>query len=81
MLGGKVNGGRILGKYPTKLGKDGELNYGRGRILPSTGWEGVWSGLSEWMGVENDAELAKILPNAQNFPESKLFREQELFNK
>ena len=78
MLGGKVNGGRILGKYPTKLGKNGELNFGRGRILPSTGWEGVWSGLSEWMGVEND-ELAKIL-QMQNFPESKLFRKEELFN-
>eukprot|EP00505_MAST-04D_sp_SCG-Rhode-Island_P001246 Stramenopile-MAST_4_protein_1246 len=79
VVGGKVNGGKILGKYPTKLGNDGELNIGRGRIIPSTGWEGVWSGLSEWMGVENDEELTQVLPNLKNFPESKLFRRDELF--
>ena len=79
VMGGKVNGGKILGKYPNKLGSDGELNYGRGRILPSTGWEGPWAGLAEWMGVENDEELVKILPNLKNFGESKLFRRKEMF--
>merc|ERR1711988_1461893 len=79
VLGGEINGGKILGKYPTKLGADGELNFGRGRIIPSTSWESVWTGLSEWMGVENDEDLTKVLPNLKNFQEEKLFRKGVLF--
>ena len=61
------------------MGADGELNFGRGRIIPSTSWESVWTGLSEWMGVENDEDLTKVLPNLKNFQEEKLFRKGVLF--
>lgn len=79
LISGALNGGKILGRYPYKLGAEGELNFGRGRILPSTPWEGPWAGLSEWMGIETEEELVKVLPNIKNFPESKLFRRSEIF--
>ena len=33
----------------------------------------------EWMGVENDEDLTKVLPNLKNFQEEKLFRKGVLF--
>jgi hypothetical protein len=38
------------------------LNIGRGRLIPTTPWEGVWNGLAEWFGV-NAANRNSILPN------------------
>ena len=42
MAGGAVKGGQILGDYPS-LGEDSDVNLGRGRLLPTTGWEQVRS--------------------------------------
>ena len=78
ILGGEVKGGQILGKYPDKLGADGSLNIGRGRILPTTSWEALWNGLSEWFGVVQ-GEIDKVLPNKKNFPADQLFKKDQLF--
>jgi cullin-associated NEDD8-dissociated protein 1 len=66
-LGGAVRGGQILGKYPSNLDVSGELNIGNGRLLPTTPWESIWNGISQWLGIENAADLNKILPNRPNF--------------
>ena len=52
---------------PGKLGDDGLLNIGRGRVLPTTSWEAMWNGLAEWFGIVPD-EMDKVLPNKKNFP-------------
>lgn len=63
IMGGKVKGGQVLGKYPEVLTEDGPWSIGRARMMPSTSWDAVWNGVSEWMGVEADEEMLGILPN------------------
>ena len=69
MVGGPVQGGRLHGVYPDDLNPDtSELEVGRGRgvFIPSMPWEGMWYGLSQWFGVDED-RLLDVLPNAVNF--------------
>jgi hypothetical protein len=54
-------------KYPPSLQETHELNLGRGLLLPTTPWEGMWKGVAEWFGVE-PAQMKTVLPNAENFP-------------
>jgi len=76
IMGGDVNGGRILGKYPDSF--DGDLDAGgRGRIIPTTPWDAVWNGIAQWMGVNDETLLREILPNAK-WDDSK-FTKEDLF--
>ena len=68
VAGGAVNGGQILGKFPDDLTDDGELNIGRGRLIPTTSWEVIWQPIASWFGIEDD-EMSFVLPNLENFPE------------
>ena len=47
--GGSVNGGKIHGSYPDDLTDASLLNAGRGRIIPTTPWEGLWQPVGEWL--------------------------------
>lgn len=78
VVGGKIRGARILGKYPTTLTDDGPLSLGRGRLIPELPFESVWQGVAEWFGVPAD-KIAKVLPNAANFPAEQIFTQAELF--
>ena len=66
VLGGNVKGGRILGQYPSDLTETGPYSISRGRYMPTTSWESIWNGVSEWMGVEDPTEMEYILPNLGN---------------
>ena len=68
-----------MGEYPAKLDETGELNIGRGRVIPTTPWEALWKGLAQWLDVEED-QLDTILPNMKNFESSQLFSKDILFN-
>lgn len=63
VMGGDVKGGQILGQYPSDLTTDGPVNIGRGRLIPTTSWESVWSSVVQWMGLETEEELDYCLPN------------------
>ena len=76
MAGGAVKGGQILGDYPS-LGEESEVNLGRGRVLPTTGWEQIWNGIGGWFGVP-DADMDTVLPCRRHFRGS-LFSHDELF--
>jgi hypothetical protein len=41
-------------------------------------WEGMWYGLAQWFGVDED-QMAEVLPNAANFPDTALHTQEELF--
>ena len=81
MMGGEVKGGKILGQYPYDITKDGPLNIGRGRMIPTTPWDAIWKGVIQWMGVE-DADLDVCLPNANSTVDApfRLFDRDDLFN-
>ena len=80
ILGGQVNGGRILGEYPTNLMKNSPLNIGRGRLIPTTPWDAVWNGVIGWLGVKDDEGLDYILPNRNSFPDNILFDADDLYS-
>lgn len=79
MAGGSVNGGRILGQYPENLGPEGDLNVGRGRLIPTLSWEAMWNGVVEWFGVE-PSQMSYVLPNVHKFSDSEKFTKSELFD-
>ena len=54
VLGGDVNGGQILGKYPSRLTEAGAEVLDRGRVMPTKSWEAVWNALALWFGVSAD---------------------------
>jgi len=81
LMGGQVKGGQILGSYPDDF--DGPLvARGRGRMIPSTPWDAVWYGISQWMGVNETPNLDYIVPgreaeiqNEEFFDKSDLFKD------
>lgn len=66
VMGGAISGSQVLGEYPTDLlelsAEEGGLNVGRGRIIPTTPWEGIWYPIARWMGVSED-QMSTVLPN------------------
>ena len=79
MVGGGVKGGQILGEYPADLSESSDQWIRRGRMIPTTPFDSVWNGVSQWMGVESEADLDFVLPNRQNFDASTFFTKQDLF--
>ena len=45
MLGGSLNGGKIMGTFP-KLSSDSDHWLTRGRMIPTSPWEAVWNGVA-----------------------------------
>ena len=65
-----------MGEYPGSF--NGDLDAGRGRMIPTTSWDAIWNGIAQWLGVEDEELLHKILPNSK-WDESK-FTKTDLFN-
>jgi uncharacterized protein (DUF1501 family) len=78
IAGGSVKGGRIHGQYPNDLTEAGILNVGRGRLIPTTPWEGMWAGLAQWFGVTSQKIASSVLPNIGNF-QTNIFGAADLF--
>jgi len=66
MMGGAVRGGQIHGTYPDNLTDDGGRMLGRGRAIPTTGWEVVFKSTAEWFGCDAE-DMPEILPNMGSF--------------
>ena len=79
MSGGAIKGGKIKGTYPSPLGPDSDYWLQRGRIIPTTPWESIWNGVSQWLGIHNDADLDWALPNRKSFSTCSLFSDKDLF--
>jgi len=78
MMGGQVKGGQMLGKYPSDL--DGPLITKRARVIPTTPWDAVWYGISEWLGVTDAEVLNNIILNRETEIENgEFFDKTELF--
>jgi uncharacterized protein (DUF1501 family) len=78
IAGGSVKGGKIHGQFPDDLTENGILNVGRGRLIPTTPWEGMWAGLAEWFGVASE-NIGSVLPNIGNFQRN-IFKAADLFD-
>ena len=56
------------GTYPSDIGEGNPGDIGRGRQIPTMGWEGLWYGIAQWMDVA-PSKILEVLPNAVNFEE------------
>ena len=80
MLGGGLNGGKIMGNYPEDLSDKSDYWVRRGRMIPTVPFDSVWNGISQWMGVQGDDDLNFVLPNRINFEKcSRMFTGHDLF--
>ena len=66
-VGGGLKGGKVHGRFIDEYGEMGTQNVGRGRLIPTTPWEGWWSPIVRWFGVDGEEEVKKVLPNLGNF--------------
>jgi uncharacterized protein (DUF1501 family) len=66
VMGGPVQGGRVLGSFPdlTLEGND-DVGYG-GRLIPTTSVDQFFAELLRWFGV-SAANMSYVLPNIANF--------------
>ncbi|GFH56746.1 hypothetical protein CTEN210_13222 [Chaetoceros tenuissimus] len=46
-------------------------------MIPSTPWDSVWNGVSEWFGITTDEELDYVIPNRNTF--SKLLSANDIY--
>lgn len=84
MLGGSIDGKKVLGKYPDDITPNGPLNIGRGRLIPETSWDALLNGVCEWMGAETPQELDYCLPSRQRSTgdgSTNLMSKEDLFKK
>lgn len=68
-VGGAVNGGKIFGTYP-QLALESELDFGRGRMIPTTSVDEYLAELAIWMGASTSSLTDTILPNLSRFYDS-----------
>lgn len=68
VMGGSINGGQVLGHYPTDITPNSPLDDGseRGRFLPTTSNDAIWNAILQWYGVTDEADLDFCLPNRGN---------------
>lgn len=70
VMGGAVNGGRIIGDIPPpELGHD--YDAGRGRLIPQIAVDQYAASLGQWFGLSN-SELLDALPGLGNFDQNAL---------
>ena len=72
IMGGSVAGGDVYGNYPSSLlnpasPTGGNLNLGRGRLIPTTAVDQYYAELAMWFGLTNGSDLETVLPNIRNF--------------
>ena len=72
VVGGSVDGGKIYGSYPTSLLNPvdpvvGNLNLGRGRMIPTTSVDVMAAELAMWFGISNGSDLETMLPQIREF--------------
>uniref|UniRef100_A0A7S4SBN9 DUF1501 domain-containing protein n=1 Tax=Ditylum brightwellii TaxID=49249 RepID=A0A7S4SBN9_9STRA len=79
IMGGSLNGGKIMGNYPGEFSEKSSIGLSRGRLIPTTPWDAIWNGIAQWCGVTTESDLDKILPMRKNFPPTHLFNISDLY--
>ncbi|MFK8113359.1 MAG: DUF1501 domain-containing protein [Rubripirellula sp.] len=74
VMGGGIDGGKIYGEFPESVAPGqashsvfGNLDLGRGRMIPTTSVDEMAAELAMWFGVNSAANLEVILPNIGSF--------------
>jgi len=72
VMGGGIDGGKVFGDFPLSLSSpidptNGNLDLGRGRLIPTTSVDELAAELAMWFGVDNASDLDLVLPNIGRF--------------
>lgn len=78
VVGGRVNGGHILGEYPEPRVDGPNSISSTGAMLPTSPWESMWQPLAQWFGV-NDDQMPNVFPNYYRFPANQLLTISDVF--
>jgi len=78
-LGGSLKGGRVLGDYPDDFSEKSPIALSRGNMIPTTPWDAIWNGISQWHGVTKKSDLDEVLPMRNNFPAEVLYNINDLY--
>jgi hypothetical protein len=78
IMGGQLNGTRILGHHPDTYSSDWQYNTGRGAWIPTTPNEAMWFGIAQWFGLDTTDDLSYVLPNMNNFG-CRLYSDADLY--
>jgi hypothetical protein len=78
ILGGSLDGGKIMGQYPDNLDDGNKYNAGRGTLIPTMPYEAPWNAVAQWLGVDEGNFLDMILPNRLSFP-GQLFEKEDIY--
>lgn len=69
VMGGAVNGGRLLGDWPSyEIGGNDDTGD-KGRVIPSMSVNQYGAALASWMGL-SPSDIAEIFPDLSNFDDS-----------
>mmetsp|Transcript_27131 Transcript_27131/g.41641 ORF Transcript_27131/g.41641 Transcript_27131/m.41641 type:complete len:739 (-) Transcript_27131:168-2384(-) len=78
VMGGGLDGGKILGEFPRDLALGSELVVGRGRMIPTTPFDSVFKAVAEWFGVPV-SKMKDVLPNIDSFVGRPLLTKVDLY--
>jgi len=81
IMGGSINGGRILNKFLDNFDRRSSKYYTRSRLIARFPWESMFVPIATWMGVP-DSELNFVFPNLKPFQEVMdefIIKPEELF--
>ena len=68
VIGGAVKGGQMLGSFPSTFEEtDAGYVMSKGRMIPTTPWEGLWHAIGQWVGVSEANLKGAVLPNHGRF--------------
>ncbi|POF55175.1 Tat pathway signal protein, partial [Vibrio vulnificus] len=71
VMGGALQSGRIYGQWPS-LVLDGENDFNRGRMIPTTSVEQIGATVAKWMGIQTEQQLLDVFPNLKHFAQKDL---------
>jgi len=56
----------LYGQWPSLI-LDGDNDFNKGRMIPTTSVEQIGATIAKWMGVTSDSAMDYIFPNLANF--------------
>ncbi len=72
VMGGAVDGGKVIGDYPSFSTSDPFFLDSRGVIVPTLSIDQLNGAVAAWFGGLSDAELVELFPNLSNFSQKSL---------
>jgi len=79
VIGGGLNGGKVLNRYPASVAAGNPRDLGRGRLIPEFPWESMVVPVAEWLGVDADL-FATAFPNLHGFGSEDIIPVDVMFN-